>query len=108
MLFFNSFPDKAPIKITEELYRTLISQKQDKSISEGDNIKLSEALNCKYCHCVKKLYLENKFNKFINNKEQAYNPYAICMSSIYKRRDFTPPTKVSYSCRDKYDWYSRN
>ena len=55
----SSFPNKAPIKITEDLYRSLITQKSSNTISEEDDIKLTEALNCKYCHCVKKLYLEN-------------------------------------------------
>uniref|UniRef100_A0A6C0JDD3 Uncharacterized protein n=1 Tax=viral metagenome TaxID=1070528 RepID=A0A6C0JDD3_9ZZZZ len=102
------FPKKSPIQISEKKYKELIQKKKDGSIEVGEELVLDEALNCKYCHCVKKLYLQNKFNKFINNTEPKYNPYAICLSSIYKNRDIDVPSKISYKCRDKYTWYSKN
>jgi len=101
-------PNKAPIRISEKIYRSLIDKKKAESITDEENETLAEALNCKYCYCVKRIYLENKFKKFINDKEPLYNPYAVCINSIYKRRGFATPKKVSNSCRDKYDWYSKN
>lgn len=104
----DSFPAKAPIEISEEIYKELLTKKKNNIISDSEDMALSEALNCKYCHCVKSLYLKNQFMKYIVNKEPEYNPYAICMTSIYKNRNITPPEKVSFSCRDKYQWYKKN
>ena len=101
----NKLPKKAPIQMEEEEYKELVKKKKEDDITYEQNEKLEEALNCKYCHCVKKLYLKNQFQLFINEEEPKYNPYAICMSSIYKNRDIKPPFKVSHSCREKYDWY---
>lgn len=101
----NSVPKKAPIQISQEEYMSLIKKKKEEDITYEENETLDEALNCKYCHCVKKLYLKNQFQLFIKEEEPKYNPYAICMSSIYKNRDIKPPFKVSHSCREKYDWY---
>ena len=98
-------PSKAPIKISETKYKKLINEKKTGSISRENDSILTEALNCKYCHCVKKLYLKNNFERYINNNEPKYNPYAICMSSIYKNRNIKSPNRVSFSCREKYDWY---
>ena len=99
-------PSKAPIKISAERYNNLINKKKNKErLTVDEEAELKEALNCKYCHCVKKLYLKNNFDRYINNKDPNYNEYAICMSAIYKNRNFNPPHRVSYSCRDKYEWY---
>jgi hypothetical protein len=101
----SSLPEKSPITITKEEYIDLLEKKKENDITFEENEILDEALNVKYCHCVKKLYLKNLFKKYILDEEIKYSPYAICMSSIYKNRDITPPFKVSHSCREKYQWY---
>ena len=99
--------EKAKIDITEKEYKKLIQKKKDKKIDFKENQKLEEALNIKYCRCVKKLYLKNQVNLFITGKEPKYNPYAICVNSIYNNRNIQYPFKISYSCREKYDWYKK-
>lgn len=103
-----SFPDKAPIRITNKRYYSLIDKYKDGSITKKEKKILHNALNIKYCHCVKSLFIKESFDTFIkgnNKKDDKYNRYAICMSSIYKNRNIKPPFKVSYSCREKYNWY---
>ena len=101
-----SFPDKAPINITNKRYYSLIKKYKSNTITKAEKKILHNALNIKYCHCIKSLYLLENFNIFINeDKSSDYNRYAICMSSIYKNRNIKPPFKVSYSCREKYKWY---
>lgn len=101
-----TLPEKAPINISKEEYNRLIKNRKDGTeLSFEENEILEEALNVKYCHCVKKLYLKNQFKKFILDEDTPYSPYGICMASIYKNRQFEPPFKVSHSCREKYQWY---
>ena len=100
-----SLPKRAPIKITKDEYINLLEKKKQNRISYKENELLDEALNCKYCFCVKKLYLKNLFKQFIKDEEPKYNAYAVCMNSVYRNRDITPPFKVSHSCREKYEWY---
>lgn len=100
-----SLPKKAPIKITKDEYIDLLEKKEQNKISYEENELLDEALNCKYCFCVKKLYLKNQFKQFIKDEEPKYNAYAVCMNSVYRNRDINPPFKVSHSCREKYEWY---
>jgi len=99
-----NLPKKAPILISEKVYKELIQKEKDNTISPSETIILDEALNIKYCFCIKKLYLKNIFIENILEEETKYNPYAICMSSIYKKRGIKPPKKVSYSCSKKYKW----
>ena len=80
----SELPNKAPIMISNKKYKELLDKKQNNIITEDENNTLLEALNCKYCYCVKKLYLKNLFIEYITNKKPEYNPYAICTSSIYK------------------------
>jgi len=100
-----SLPQKAPIQISKDTYIEFLEKKKSNNISDEENKLLEEALNCKYCFCVKKLYLKNQFKQFIKSEDPKYNPYAICMNSIYKNRAIKPPFKVSHSCREKYEWY---
>lgn len=86
-------------------YIKLLDMYNQGNISSKKFSKLHDYLNYKYCSCVKKLYLKNVFNKYINNKESKSNPYALCMSSIYKNRGIKPPYKISYSCKKNYEWY---
>ena len=108
-LLFNpkNFPNKAPILITENKYKNLLKKEKNNTITNREKLLLDEALNVKYCHCIKKLYLKNIFLENILEKRPKYNPYAICMSSIYKNRNIDPPHKASYTCRDKYKWYQK-
>lgn len=100
--------NRAPIKMSEKKYKELIKKNTEKNISKNEKTELDEALNSKFCHCVKKIYLKNKFAKIFTEKEPQYNPYAICTASIYNKRNIDTPEKVSYTCRDKYDWYRKN
>ena len=102
-----NFPKKAPILISETKYKNLIKKSKNNTINREEKKDLDEALNIKYCHCIKKLYLKNIFLENILDKKAKYNPYAICMSSIYKNRNITPPKKASYTCREKYKWYKK-
>ena len=104
------YPDylnrKAPIKISEKKYLDLIKQYKDKTITKKNSKILSEAMNVKYCHCLKKIYLKNQFTKYIiNSDKSSISGYPLCMSSIYNKRNIKPPFKVSHSCREKYKWY---
>ena len=93
------------INLTDKRYRNLIKKYEKNNLNDIEMNLLMEALNIKYCKCVKKLYLKNLFEKDIMSKEETYNPYAVCINSIYKNRKIVPPKKISYSCREKYDWY---
>ena len=101
-------PNKAPIKISEKRYRALIKKSGDEEeskLSKKEMDELDNALQTKYCYCVKKLYLRNLFNKYIKSEDTKYNPYGTCMYSIYKKRNIEPPSKVSKTCKDKFTWF---
>lgn len=105
-LFYpENFPNKSPIKITEKKYRELIKLKKGGKISKSQNVILEEAMNTKYCHCLKSLFLKEKFFQTVKNSYDPQNVYPICMSSIYSSRNIRPPKRVSYSCSKKYTWY---
>ena len=107
-LFYpKKFPKKAPISISEKEYLKLIQQQQKNNISIKNKKILREAMNIKYCHCLKKIYLKNQFAKYVNNSPKSnINEYPICMTSVYKSRNIQPPFKVSHLCREKYKWYN--
>jgi hypothetical protein len=107
-LFYpTKFPKKSPIKISEKEYLRLIQQQQQNKISKKNKNILKEAMNVKYCHCLKKIYLKNQFEKYINNsKKSNISAYPLCMTSVYKSRNIKPPFKVSHSCRERYEWYN--
>tara|TARA_B100001093_G_C26657635_1_gene940345 strand:- start:201 stop:782 length:582 start_codon:yes stop_codon:yes gene_type:complete len=103
----SELPKKAPILISDKKYKELIQKHKTNNLKKDESEILEEALNVKYCFCIKKLYLKNIFMENIVEKKPEYNPYAICMSSIYKNRSIKPPKKASYSCRKKYNWYKK-
>tara|TARA_B100000401_G_C52769438_1_gene702469 strand:- start:782 stop:1366 length:585 start_codon:yes stop_codon:yes gene_type:complete len=106
-LFYpENFPNKSPINITEKKYRELIELKKKNKISKKQGVILEEAMNKKYCHCLKSLFLQEKFFQTIKNNYVPQNVYPICMSSIYNSRNIKPPKRVSYSCSKKYAWYN--
>ena len=76
----NEFPKKAPIRMSSKKYKELLKKNKNKLITKEEKEILDSALNIKYCHCVKKLYLKNLFIENILDEEPTYNPYAICMS----------------------------
>ena len=51
------------------------------------------------------LYLQNIINQGFFDKEPKYNPYAICTSSLYKKRDFDVPPSAARKCAKNYRWY---
>lgn len=99
------FPFKAPITISQDKYKELIEKYQKRTLKSRDRQILNEALNIKYCFCIKKLYLKFLFNNHFLGKKNKVSEYAICMSSIYKKRKIKPPKKISRKCVTKYDWY---
>lgn len=99
-----NFPEHAPITISNEEYIELIASS---SLPVKKKKLLKESMNIKYCHCLKKIDLRNKFSQHIkNSRGKNINAYPTCMSSIYTKRRITPPFKVSYSCKEKYEWYN--
>merc|ERR1712178_548444 len=50
-----SFPDKAPINITNKRYYSLIKKYKSNTITKAEKKILHNALNIKYCHCIKSL-----------------------------------------------------
>ena len=107
-LFYpTKFPKKSPIKISEKEYLRLIQEQQQNKISKKNKKNLKEAMSVKYCHCLKKIYLKNQFDKYINNSTKSnISAYPLCMTSVYKSRNIKPPFKVSHLCREKYKWYN--
>lgn len=101
-----TLPSFAPIEVNEAQFKTWLTELEEETISEEIKEKLQEALNVKYCYCVKRLLLNNRFEKYVNKKPVSQTlPYAICASSIYKKRNLDVPAQVSKSCRNKYKWY---
>lgn len=94
--------------LTDEEYQNQLKLKKNhRKMSPMERGTLKEELNIKYCACIKKLYLKQLFKKNILGKDisEEANPWALCSTSIYKKRGFTIPKKVSSSCRRKYKWY---
>ena len=77
--------------ISKKKYQELIYKRQHhKKLTLNERKKLDEALFVNYCSCVKSL----KYDK----KVKDYLEYPVCMSSIYKKRGFTPPKGVTVRC----------
>jgi len=77
--------------ISETKYKELIKKRQhNKKLTLGQRKKLDHALFTNYCSCIKSL----KYDK----KVKDYLEYPVCMSSIYKKRGFTPPKGVTVRC----------
>lgn len=94
--------------LTDEEYKSHLKLKKNhRKMSPIERRNIQEELNIKYCACIKKLYLKQLFKKNIMNKDisKEANPWALCSTSIYLKRGFKIPKKVSSTCRRKYKWY---
>ena len=77
--------------VSKKKYQELIKKRQhNKKLSLGERKKLDEALFVNYCSCVKSLKYDSKVKDYLE--------YPVCMSSIYKKRGFTPPKGVTQRC----------
>jgi len=77
--------------ISKTKYKELIAKRQhNKKLTPNQRKKLDHALFTNYCSCVKSL----KYDK----KVKDYLEYPVCMSSVYKKRGFTPPKGVTKRC----------
>ncbi|GAG96994.1 unnamed protein product, partial [marine sediment metagenome] len=95
-----------PIPISNELYQELLYKKKNNNFIDNDNKNLlNNSLYIKLCHCIKKIFLKNKFLKNIFNIKRKYNEYPICINSIYKKRNFKPPTDSKTKCYNNFNWY---
>lgn len=99
----SGLPKKAPIKITERLYKELVEKQKNNTINSEEKVELDEALQTKYCYCQKQLYSKYAFKKNILDDTPKYSPYATCLSSIYKKRGFPIPKGITRSCPQ---WYN--
>lgn len=103
-----------PSNITEislpyKKYKKLIEERQDGTITEGNNKLLEQILYLKLCRCIKKIYIKNIIDQeFFNKSPSKYNRYAICTSSVYNKRGFKAPASAVKNCRDTYLWYKAN
>lgn len=108
-LFYPSDMEKdSPILITENKYKELIEKKKNDDLTEQDSSTLDEAMHIKLCHCIKKIYIKNIIDTEFFEKIRTLNPYAICTSSIYKKRGFNVPPCAARNCGKSYNWYRDN
>ena len=63
-------------------------------------------MNKKYCHCLKSLFLQDKFFQIVKNNHSPQNAYPICMASIYNSRNIKPPKGYLTLVVKKYSWYN--
>lgn len=103
-----------PSNVTEsslpyKRYKKLIQERQDGTITEGNNHLLERMLYLKLCRCIKQIYIKNIINQeFFNKSPLKYNKYAVCTSSIYNKRGFKAPASAVKNCRNTYSWYKTN
>ena len=77
--------------VSKKKYQELIKKRQhNKKLSLKERKHLDEALFVNYCSCVKSLKYDQKVKDYLE--------YPVCMSSIYKKRGFTPPKGVTQKC----------
>ena len=82
--------------ISKSKYKELIYKRQhNKKLSLKQRKQLDYALFINYCSCIKDL----KYN----NKVKDYLEYPFCMSSIYNKRNFSPPKGITSRCK-KYKY----
>tara|TARA_B110001469_G_C9643891_1_gene324623 strand:- start:317 stop:694 length:378 start_codon:yes stop_codon:yes gene_type:complete len=113
----------AAIYISKNKYKALILKRQKKplSLTKKENYDLDFTLNRKYCNCIEhikyKTYSIGKNkrtmkNRKKNNKNKSQknkpsksknNPYALCTSSIYKKRGFRIPKTARKNCLKLYN-----
>jgi hypothetical protein len=78
-------------KISKKKYGKLL-RKQRLSLKEKKTLDRELFLN--YCKCVKKIKYDKNYDKGLE--------YPICMNSIYKNRNLTPPERVAFKCKEQY------
>tara|TARA_Y100001970_G_C14246709_1_gene868830 strand:- start:1886 stop:2218 length:333 start_codon:yes stop_codon:yes gene_type:complete len=77
--------------ISKTKYKELIKKRQhNKKLTLRERKRLDHALFLNYCSCVKSLKYDEKVKDYLE--------YPVCMSSIYKKRGFTPPKGVTQKC----------
>lgn len=94
--------EKSKLPISEKNYKNLLKKYRSKTISRDESNLLDKCLHIKLCRCIKKIYIKNLIEDV---KNQKYNPYALCTSSIYKKRNIDPPPRAVRKCRELYSWY---
>ena len=112
----------AAIYISKNKYKALILKRQKipASLTKKENYDLDFTLNRKYCNCIEhikyKTYSSSRKNKNNrknkNRKKKSHkskssksknNPYALCTSSVYKKRGFRIPKTARKKCRKLYN-----
>ena len=77
--------------VSKKKYQELIQKRQhNKKLTHNERKKLDHDLFVNYCSCVKSLKYDDKVKDYLE--------YPVCMSSIYKKRGFTPPKGVTQKC----------
>ena len=82
---------KSVRKISKKKYGSLLRKKR---LTTKEKKTLDRELFLNYCKCVKKIKYDKNYDKGLE--------YPICMNSIYKNRNFTPPERVAFKCKEKY------
>jgi len=81
-------------KITKDKYIELLEKHKKNKLSKKDKKLLDNELFKKYCTCIRTL-------KRSKNKKMYDAKYGICMNSVYKNRNITPPFNASKKCKFK-------
>ena len=82
---------KSKILSKKKYEEFLTKKKKRKKLTKKQNKDLDHTLFIKYCKCIKNL----KYDK----KGEPGAEYAICTSSIYNKRGFTPPKNIKMKCK---------
>jgi len=78
--------------IGKKRYTNLIRKKRTKKrMTKKEKQQLNHALFINYCKCIKKLKYSKEYEEGLE--------YPICISSIYKKRGFKPPTDIQKKCK---------
>ena len=78
--------------IGKKRYTKLIRKKRTKKrMTKKEKQQLNHALFINYCKCIKKLKYSKEYEEGLE--------YPICISSIYKKRGFKPPTDIKKKCK---------
>tara|TARA_Y100000996_G_C22521505_1_gene642667 strand:- start:1126 stop:1410 length:285 start_codon:yes stop_codon:yes gene_type:complete len=78
--------------VSKKRYSQLIKKKKTrKRMTKRDKKDLEKALFVNYCKCIKRLKYSKEYEDGLE--------YPICMSSVYKKRGFTPPKNIYKKCK---------
>ena len=78
--------------VSKKRYSQLIKKKKTrKRMTKRDKKDLETALFVNYCKCIKRLKYSKEYEDGLE--------YPICMSSVYKKRGFTPPKNIYKKCK---------